>query len=139
MMRLPWKKGTLSEERGLGRRVWEDPWASFEAWAPSVDVLDGEEELTVHAEVPGMDAKDVEVTVHGRTLTLSGEKSREKEEERKGVWRSERSYGAFRRDIELPAEVDPDHVTAELARGLLTVRVAKAKSAQAKRIPVKPS
>jgi HSP20 family protein len=125
-------------------RFFENPWSLFDqdsfpsvsGWAPSFDVTDGEKDVTVRAEIPGVDPKDVEVTVSGNLLTISGEKKDSREEKGKNVWRSECSYGSFRRSVELPEGVDADKVTAEHANGIITVRVAKSKAASAKRIPV---
>lgn len=132
-----------SEIDGLFDRFFDDPikafdraMSSFHGWAPSVDVLDGEKEVTIRAEVAGVDPKDVEITVSGRTLFLAGEKKSESEEKRRGQYRSECSYGAFRRAIELPEGVDPDRITAESVNGVLTVRVPKSKPTPVKRISV---
>ena len=160
MKLMPWKKQDNAVVRGgegpsslgffrsemnrLMDRFFADPWSmfdddafpSFSGWAPSFDVVDGEKEVTVRAEIPGVDPKDVEVTVSGTLLTISGEKKDAREEKGKHVWRSECSYGSFRRSVALPEGVDADHVTAEHANGILTVKVAKSKSAASKRIPV---
>ena len=130
------------EMNRLMDRFFSDPWSLFEGdalssgWAPSFEVIDGEKEVTVRAEIPGVDPKDVEVTVSGNVLTVSGEKKESREEKGEHVWRSECSYGSFRRSVELPQSVDADQVTAEHANGILTVKVAKSKAAPAKRISV---
>jgi len=114
----------------------EDPFLSASGWAPSFDVVDGEKEVTVRAEVPGVDPKEVQVTVAGNVLTISGEKKESHEEKGKHVYRSECSYGSFCRSVELPEGVDAEKVTAEHANGILTVRVGKSKAAAARRISV---
>jgi HSP20 family protein len=153
MKLMPWKKkdsaiirgGEGPTELGLFRsemnrlmdRFFQNPWSLFEedafpafsGWAPSLDV-------TVRAEIPGVDPKDVEVTVSGNVLTVSGEKKDSRQEKGKHVWRSECSYGSFRRSVELPDGIDAAKVSAEHANGILTVKVAKSKAAAAKRIPV---
>lgn len=160
MKLMPWKKKDHAAIRGgegpsslglfrsemnrLVDRFFDHSWSPFDEdgfpsvskWAPSFDVLDGEKDVTVRAEIPGVDPKDVEVTVSGNLLTISGEKKDFREEKGKQVWRSECSYGSFRRSVELPEGVDADKVTAEHANGILTVRVGKSKAAAAKRIPV---
>jgi HSP20 family protein len=160
MKLIPWKKkdGAMvregegpsslglfrSEMNRLMDRFFENPWSLFDedsfpsvsGWAPSFDIVDGEKEVTVRAEIPGVDPKDVEVTVSGNLLTISGEKKDSHEEKGKQVWRSECSYGSFRRSVQLPEGVDADRVTAEHANGILTVKVAKSKAAEAKRIQV---
>lgn len=106
-------------------------------WAPSVDVIDSEREYTVRAEMPGFDPEDIEVSLTGNTLVLSGEKKDEHEDKWKGFVRSERRYGAFRKAIPLPAGADPAKVTAEYHRGILTVRLAKSETKKPRQIPVK--
>jgi len=114
----------------------EDPFLSASGWAPSFDVIDGEKEVTVRAEVPGVDPKEVQVTVSGNVLTISGENNESHEEKGKHLFRSECSYGSFCRSVELPEGVDAEKVTAEHANGILTVRVGKSKAAAARRISV---
>jgi HSP20 family protein len=133
-----------SEMNRLMDRFFADPWSLFNhedfpsvsGWAPSFDVVDGEKEITIRAEIPGVDPKDVEVTVSGNVLTVSGEKKESREENGKQVYRSECRYGSFRRSVELPEGAQADQVSAEHANGILTVRVGKSKAAAAKRIPV---
>jgi HSP20 family protein len=160
MKLMPWKKKESAVVRGdegpsslglfrtemnrLMDRFFADPWSlfdddalpSFSGWAPSFDVVDGEKDVIVRAEIPGVDPKDVDVTVSGNVLRISGEKKDSREEEGKHVRRSECSYGSFRRSVELPEGVDVDKVSAEHANGILTVKVGKSKAAAAKRIPI---
>nr|WP_246523023.1 Hsp20/alpha crystallin family protein [Neoroseomonas eburnea] len=94
--------------------------------------------LTVSAELPGIEEKDVEVSLDGEMLTMSGEKREEKSEEKEGVHISERSYGSFRRSIRLPWAADPAQASAAFDKGVLTVtlkRPAEAKPA-VNRIPI---
>jgi HSP20 family protein len=100
--------------------------------SPSVDVAETEKEITVTAELPGLDEKDIEVSLSDGVLTLKGEKKSEKEEKGKTFYRSERSYGAFQRTIPLPVEVVEDKVEAEFAKGVLTVHLPKSPAAQKK-------
>src|SRR5579872_3652385 len=95
------------------------------AWTPSIDVVDGEKEFTVRAEIPGLGPEDVQLTVSGNALLLSGEKKEEREDREQGFVRSERRYGSFRRLIPIPAGADPGKVTAEYDRGMLTVHLPK--------------
>jgi HSP20 family protein len=97
-------------------------WAGF---APSVDVVETDQEVKVTAELPGMEAEDVDVTVSHGTLTLKGEKKQEHQEEGEGYYRSERSYGAFQRSIPLPSTVDTEQAEAAFEKGVLTVTFAK--------------
>jgi HSP20 family protein len=109
------------------------------AAAPSVDVKETDTEYEVSAELPGMDEKDVELTLADNLLTIRGEKKTEREEKDKNYYLSERSFGSFRRTIPLPAEVDEDKVEAHFRNGVLTVRLPKSAEAQARtrRIEVK--
>jgi len=107
-----------------------------------VDVRDLDKEIRVEAELPGLREEDIDVTLHNGVLTIGGEKSAETEDrdERNGrYYLAERTYGAFRRDIPLTAEVDEDAVKAEFKNGVLTISLPKTEEAQAdaKRIPVK--
>src|SRR5262245_65345632 len=116
-----------------------DPWRAIAgplaragSWAPDVDIIDGDREITVRAEIPGIEAKDLDVTVSGEVLTISGQKKEEREEEGKAYFRSERRYGAFRRSLTLPAGIDAQNVSAEYDKGVLTVRIPKTREAGSK-------
>jgi HSP20 family protein len=98
-------------------------------WVPAFDVAETDDAFTVRAEIPGVDPKDVEITVAGNILTVAGEKSDKNEERGRGFFRSERCFGSFRRSIQLPATVDTDKVKAEHANGVVTIRLAKSESA----------
>jgi len=109
------------------------------AYTPTVDVVENDREVRISAELPGIDEKDVEVSLSGDLLTIRGEKRTEEEEESKNVYRMERTYGAFHRAIPIPAEVDQDNVEASFKKGVLTITLPKTAEAkhQAKRIAVK--
>lgn len=120
-----------------------DPWrmiaempARAGMWAPDVDIIDTDREVTIRAEIPGIDPKDLEVTVSGDLLTISGRKTEEREEQGKAFFRSERRYGAFRRSLALPAGIDAQHVSAEIDQGVLTVRIPKTRDRGGRRIEV---
>jgi HSP20 family protein len=104
-------------EPSLGRRN--------EVFSPNVDVKENEKEVKVYAELPGMDDKDIEVTLGKDSLTIKGEKKEEKEEKRKDYYHVERSYGSFSRTIPLPAEVVTDKAKASFKKGVLTVNIPK--------------
>jgi HSP20 family protein len=108
------------------RRVW-----------PAIDVADSENEIVVKAEVPGCKAEDIDISVHGNTLTISGEKKAEEEKKEKGYYHLERSYGSFRRELSLPGDVDPDKIEAACKNGVLTVTLPKSEEAKAVKIKVK--
>lgn len=105
---------------------------------PRLDVREEGERITVTAEVPGFDPKDLEMTVMGNTLTLSGERKAEVPEN--VTWhRRERGMGKFLRTIDLPVEIDSEHVKADYQDGVLTVTLPKAAGAKAKRIAIAAS
>ncbi|CUI01785.1 Hsp20/alpha crystallin family protein [Leisingera aquaemixtae] len=130
--------------------VFEDFWDRIEnGWngrtspvgmfGPSTDVAETEDSVEIAVELPGMSEDDIDIALSGDVLTIRGEKKIEREEKRKGVYMSERSYGAFYRTIPLPPGVDTDKADAQFKRGVLTVTLPKSEEAQSriKRIPVK--
>ena len=106
-------------------------------WLPTLDVSETADEITVHAEVPGVDPKDLEITVTGNRLTIAGEKRDERVQTGQGIHTSERRYGSFRRLIELASDVDPDEIKADCVQGVLTLKLKKVQAAKARRIAVK--
>ncbi|NPU83128.1 MAG: Hsp20/alpha crystallin family protein [Syntrophaceae bacterium] len=105
---------------------------------PSVDVKEGEKEIVVHAELPGMEEKDVDLLLEESSLVLKGEKKFEKEDKGEGYHTIERSYGSFRRVIPLPREIDLNKTQARFKNGVLTVTLPKKEQAKAKgkKIPI---
>lgn len=121
---------------GWGPNLMEN-FGSQLAWGPRLDLAESESDITVKAEIPGVEPGEVDVRVEGNTLTLRGEKKREKEEKRKDYHYVERQYGAFHRSVLLPSSADPARVDAAFKDGVLTVTIAKRPEAKAKKIPVK--
>jgi HSP20 family protein len=111
----------------------------FGAFSPSVDITETDKEIKVAAELPGMDDKDIDVSLTKDTLTIKGEKKEEKEEKKKDYYRMERSYGSFSRTIPLPVEIDTEKVKAQFKKGVLTVNLPKTAKAikETKKISVK--
>jgi HSP20 family protein len=114
---------------------------SFEKgeWMPSVDISENEKEIVVNAEVPGMDSKDIDISLSGRVLTMKGERNQEKEDKGKNFHRVERRYGSFSRSFELPADVDENKVKATYKDGVLILNLPKSKEQSIKKIEVKTS
>ena len=111
---------------------------SWGAFSPSVDVVETDDEIKVSAELPGLDDKDIEVSLDRGVLTISGEKSEERKEQREDYYRAERTYGSFCRTIPLPTEVKEDEVEAVFQKGVLTITLPKAEVVEGrKRISVK--
>ncbi|HUC11543.1 MAG TPA: Hsp20/alpha crystallin family protein [Stellaceae bacterium] len=120
----------------------EPPWRpmrSFSFSAPPIDLGEDDKAYKVAAELPGLDVKDIDLTISGDMLVLKGEKRQEKEEKSKNYYFSERAYGTFQRAFELPASVDRDKITADFSNGLLTITLPKTATAreQHKKIEVK--
>jgi HSP20 family protein len=122
---------------------WSEPWLAPRreiagGFWPQVDVTETDDEIKVSAEIPGVEPKDIEVSVENGTLTIRGEKKYEREEKEKGQYRMERSYGAFERAIELPVEVDESKAKAEFKKGVLRLTLPKRPGAEPRRkkIPV---
>jgi HSP20 family protein len=113
--------------------------APFQGEGPRVDVAETDKAIEVSAELPGIEEKDIEVSLSGDLLTIKGEKKAEKEERLLNYHISERAYGAFNRSIPLPAGIDADAVTAAFKNGVLTITIPKTQEAmkEAKRIAVK--
>jgi HSP20 family protein len=104
---------------------------------PAIDISEEENAVTVKAEVPGCNADDIDISVQGNILTISGEKKQEKEESQKGYYYAERSYGSFRRDLTLGPEVDASKIDAACKNGVLTVKLPKSERAKAVKVKVK--
>ena len=120
----------------------EPAWrSSFTFSTPAIDMSEDEKAYKISAELPGIDAKDIDVSVTGDMLVLKGEKRQEKKEKDKNYHFSERSYGSFQRAFELPESVDRNKVAADFSKGVLTITLPKTTEAQrpAKKIEVKSS
>lgn len=102
---------------------------------PAFDVVETEEGCTVSADIPGVDRKDLEVSITSNVLTVQGEKKPEDKDS--GVYRDETWTGSFRRSISLPSTVDPDTIAAEFRDGVLKITVARRPEHKARQIPVK--
>lgn len=93
--------------------------------APRFEVSETDENIVIEAELPGMDEKEIELTLQDNVLTLKGEKKREEETKKKNCYISERSYGHFQRSLQLGSNVDADQVNAAFKKGVLTVTIPK--------------
>ena len=157
MKLTPWKKQQLESARESGglRRLrdemdqlfdsffgtmrlsdWSLP-GSAGGWTPEIEVLEADKDFTVRAEIPGLDAKDIDVSISGNRLTVSGEKKESSEDRKGGYYHSERRYGYFHRTIELPSGTKADQVTAEVDKGVLTLKIPKTETSGVQRIPIK--
>lgn len=115
---------------------WAEAPTTTSAWAPNVDIFESENELVVKAELPGIDAKDVELNVENNVLTISGERKLEFEDKKENYHRIERAYGAFSRSFSLPRLIDENNIQADYKDGVLTVHVPKHEKAKPKQIKI---
>lgn len=109
---------------------------AVEAWAPRVDMEETDKEIVVKADLPGVDPKDVEISIVDGMLVLKGEKKEERETKKKNYHRTERFIGQFYRQIPLPPGADPEKITASSTKGVVTITVPKTPAAQPKKIAV---
>jgi len=105
-------------------------------WAPLVDVIEDEKEYLVKAELPEVKKDDVKISVQDDVLTMSGERTQEKEEKGKKFHRIERAYGSFSRSFTLPEDADASKIAADFKNGVLTVHLPKSQRAKPKSIEV---
>lgn len=140
--RRPW--GEVSRLR----REMDDLWNRFfgetplrrgglAEWIPTVDISEAADKIVVRAELPGMEAKDIDISVSGDTLTIKGEKKEEHEKKEESYYSSERYFGSFQRSFQLPSNVVSDKVDATFKNGILTINLPKSEETKAKKIEVK--
>jgi len=106
------------------------------AFAPSVDVMEDKDQITVKAELPGMAKEDIKISLENGVLSIQGEKKAEKEVKEGGLLRQERSYGSFYRAFTLPAGVDGSKATANYKDGVLELMLPKKEEAKPKAIEI---
>lgn len=135
--------GTLQDRMN---RVFEDMWGRTRrgeddyvtgSWMPAVDVRESKDALEIQAELPGIDPKDVTVSVEGGVLTIKGSRQFEKATEGETYHRVERAYGSFERSFTLPTNVDPGRIDAKFRQGLLLLTLPKREEAKPKAITIK--
>ena len=105
-------------------------------WLPAVDMSENDRQIHVRAELPGIDPKDVDVSVSEDRLVIAGEKKSATQETGNGWTHRESSHGSFTRSIPLPESVDPAKVTARYDKGVLTVELAKSPTSASRKVPV---
>jgi HSP20 family protein len=105
-------------------------------WSPAVDIFETDNELIFRADIPDVNPEHIDVRVENGTLTLTGERSIEKDDRVKGHHRIERSYGVFARSFTLPETVDTEDVRADYAHGVLTITLSKKAVAKARAVKV---
>jgi HSP20 family protein len=122
--------------RGFGVPLTRESAPAFAA--PRMDVCESDEAYELHAEMPGLEEKDIEVSIEDGVLTLRGTRSEESEEENEGVRHVETYRGSFHRALKLPAGVDEDAITAGYKNGILTVKLPKLPETrpEARQVPI---
>ena len=106
-------------------------------WLPTIDLFEDQDELVLKAEIPGMKKEDIDISLQGEVLTLSGERKEDAVFDKAESYRSERLLGRFQRTLTLPVSVDAKKVNATYRNGVLTVVLPKAEEAKPKQIEVK--
>lgn len=127
------------------RRETDEFWGSFfgrktgenEKWLPCIDVAETKDDIIVEAEVPGIDPKDIDISLTNGRLIIRGEKKKAKEEKGTGRHLAERSYGGFVRTIELPAKVQSEKTGTSYSNGVLKIVVPKSEEARKKAMEIK--
>jgi HSP20 family protein len=105
-------------------------------FVPPVDIFEDAHNITIQAELPGMEEKDIDVSLENSVLSISGERKLENEEKKDNFHRIERSYGHFTRSFTLPPTVDPENVNAEFLNGVLKITLSKREEAKPKQIKI---
>ncbi len=113
----------MFDEFGFGTRSRSGALADTLTWTPRIDVTQQNNELVIRADLPGTSKDDVKVDITDDAITIQGERRREHEEERGGVYRSERSYGSFYRTIQLPEGAIADQAKASFKDGVLEIKM----------------
>lgn len=122
----------------LGDSVWGWPTRRETTWAPSVDVVENKDAYVLHAELPGLEKKDINVSVEDGVLTISGERKFEGKDEKDDNYRYyERRYGSFSRTFKLPEHVDAAKIKANHKNGVLELTLPKTEAAKPRQIEVK--
>ena len=141
---IPWR-GEIDRLRNEMDRLYDRffDWRPFHRfaeegeWSPSVDVSETSKEVVVTAEIPGLEAKDIDVSLDGSVLRLRGERKKESEEKDANFHRVERTYGSFSRSIRLPTEVDHEKIKATYKQGVLKIILTKTAKESGKKIEIK--
>lgn len=143
MRRLSDEMERMFEGIGFPDVRWPRLWSSAEApgsWAPDVDMFERKGQLVVRADLPGLNKEDVKVEITDSELVIDGERKTEKEEEKEGYYRSECTYGAFKRAVRLPDGIKPEEAKASFKNGVLeiTMPAPKHPEKRGRRLEIKP-
>lgn len=149
MALVPWEPKEIRHLRNLfdeffdfeimpqSRRL-RKKWLEGGGWSPLVDVIDKKDSIIVKAELPGVDKKDVKISLSENTLTIRGERKEEKEINKENCCCCERAFGSYSRTIALPTEVDKNKTKASYKNGILEIVLPKAEEVKPKEIEIEP-
>jgi HSP20 family protein len=149
MSLIPWRKKETSENplvalRDEMNQLFDNFWhggllpdAFTGRGFPRVEMTETDDTVVIRAELPGMEPKDIDLSISGDVLTLKGERKEEKEEKEKESYYKEVRYGSFSRTIRLPESVDTEKVKTDYEKGVLKVTLEKKPETKAKKIEVK--
>lgn len=110
--------------------------STAQRWVPAMDLVETEDAFVLRADLPGLDAGDVNIEVEDRVLTVSGERKVQHEDKREGYYRIERGFGTFQRSLTLPEGVDADQVAANFDKGVLEIRIPKPEQRKPRRVQI---
>ena len=141
----PWRPFEFERMRKEMDRLWDSFSEGKSArrareegeWLPSLDVSETKGDLVVKAELPGIDPKEIDISLNEGVLVIKGEKKQEREEKEEGYHLVERSYGSFTRSIKLPREVQNEKISASYKNGVLKIILPKSEEAKKKEIKIK--
>ncbi len=144
MSLVPWRKHAPTAFQTEINRLFDDffgtpmaaPFAGG-SWAPAVSITDSPEAYTVRAELPGLEAGDVDIDLTHNVVTLRGERKEEKRDEKERMLKHEFSYGSFMRQFSLPTDVDPERADAKMDKGILTLKLPKSSATKGRTIKPK--
>ena len=114
----------------------EDSTIATSAWTPAVDIAEKNDHFLIKADVPGVDPKEIDISMENGLLTMKGERESEIKEEKDGYTRVERSHGSFYRRFSLPETADAENISAKTNKGVLEIKVGKKEAAKPKKITV---
>ena len=130
---------TLDRMNRVLDQALSNDWTTQQLWVPAIDVIEKKDAYVLHAELPGVDASQVDISFEKNVLTIRGTKASTVDAAKEGEMRIhavERMHGAFERSIKLPQFVDGERISADFTNGLLTVTVPKAEAAQPRKISI---
>ncbi len=119
------------------RSMWLTPSEDSTVWTPRIDIRETKDAYEILADLPGMDKKDIQVSLHDNVLTLKGERKFEQKKEDESRYYYERSYGRFLRTVQLPERVKEKDVQAEYKDGVLHIKLLKSDEAKPREIAIK--